>query len=104
MASPRAPTQHEVLPLLDPACIQEVFAHELSGLQLRKDGTCHFTFAVIRPKHSVPGTGVGGDDERVVTVRLVMPQAGAAGVAQALSQLQKAILLNQAASDQSTPN
>lgn len=97
MASPKAPPQHKVLPLTDPHNIQEVFAHELSGMQVRDDGTCHFTFAVVRPKHSVPGTSASPDDnERVVTLRLVMPSVGTGAMFETLKQVQQAMMLHQA--------
>jgi hypothetical protein len=74
MSSPKAPSQQKVLPLVDPDNVREVFAHELSGIQARQDGTCHLTFSVSRPGHQMPGvTQNDPDHQRVVTARLVLP-------------------------------
>jgi hypothetical protein len=90
MSSPKAPTQHAVLPLTDPHNVAEAFAHELTGIAVRPDGTCHLTFSTIRPGHHMPTKGFMQDDpdqSRVVSMRLVMPTAALNSIATAIGQV-----------------
>lgn len=99
MSSPSKPGQQKLLPLTDPNNVQEVFAHECSGVQVRGDGTCHFTFSVFRPGHQMPGVMRNDPDEvRAVSMRLVMPTPAVGGMLKGLQQVQAAMAQHQAAS------
>lgn len=92
MSSPKAPSQQKVLPLADPYGVPEVFAHELSGMQARQDGTCHLTFSIIRPKHQMPGVMRNDpDNERVVAARLILPIAAVERMMESFRQLKMAM-------------
>jgi hypothetical protein len=82
MASPKAPSQQQVLQLTDPNRVQEVFANHLAGIRVTGD-LCHITLSVVRPPHSPPG----GPDENVVALRLVTPVAVINAVIGALQQM-----------------
>jgi hypothetical protein len=85
MASPKSPSQQQMLPLTDPNHVQEVFANHLAGIRVTGD-VCHITLSVVRPPHAPPG----GLDENVVVVRLVTPISVINGVVQALQQMARA--------------
>lgn len=89
MSSPQKPGQ-QLLPLKDPHNVLEVFAHELRGVQVRDDGTCHLTWTITRPGHRMPSGGFVRNDpdlDCVVTNRLVIPIAALPQVAETLRQV-----------------
>src|SRR5262245_31020003 len=85
MASPKSPSQHQVLPLTDPNHVQEVFANHLAGIRVTGD-LCHITLSVVRPPHAP----ADGPDENVLSIRLVAPVGMLNSVVVALSQVARA--------------
>ena len=91
MSAPKAPAQQQVLPLLDPNNVSEMFANELAGIHLQ-DGNCHFTLSVVRPKHTNPNAN---EQERVIAARLVVTARTADMLVKAYEQLKSAVRLGQ---------
>ena len=89
MSAPKGPKTPP--PLKDPQDVQERFADEIAGVQVRGDGTWHFTFTVSRPNHQMPGIMHNDPDvSRIVVDRLVMPESLAIGLAEAIRQVKSA--------------
>jgi len=90
-------------PLTDPDRVKEVYANEATGIQLRGDGTCHFTFSVIRPNHSMPGVMHNDPDEaRVVVSRLVLPAPVAMAMFESFQQLKAAVAIREGTTQPTT--
>lgn len=74
MSTPKGPKTPP--PLKDPHEVQERFADDIAGVQMRGDGTWHITFTLSRPNHQMAGLMQNDPDmTRVVTDRLVIPDA-----------------------------
>ena len=90
MSAPKHPLQQQAINLTDPNNVPEMFANSLIGIQVR-DGLCHLTFGIVRPKHSGLGTPI---DEHVVSARLILPLQILESMAAVASDLKKAMTMN----------
>ena len=89
MSAPKIAVQQQTLELSDPNPVPEQFANSLAGIQVR-DGLCHLTFGIVRPKHS--GTG-SSTNEHIVSARLIMPFSVLDGISKMTGDLQKAMAM-----------
>jgi hypothetical protein len=89
MSTPKSPKTPP--PLFDPHEVQERFADDIAGVQVRGDGTWHFTFTVSRPNHQMPGmTHNDPDRKRIVVDRLILPEPLALRLATIIGQVKSA--------------
>ena len=73
MSTPKTPNTPP--PLKDPHEVQERFADDIAGVQVRRDGTWHVTFTLSRPNHQMQGLMHNDPDmTRIVVDRLILPE------------------------------
>jgi hypothetical protein len=83
---PQRISRPAILPLTDDVSVKDVFADACAGLSVL-NGNVHITFASVIANHSEERA----PSRRVVSVRVVMPAAGAAELRDLLAQLLDAL-------------
>jgi hypothetical protein len=100
MSAPKQPVQQHMVSVSDPNNVPELFANSLIGIQVR-DGLCHLTFGVVRPKHNQIGAP---SEEHVVSGRLILPFQVLDAMTGMVSDLKRAMTMNAAIGSQGPVN